>query len=94
MSETLLFVYGTLRKGGPNHALLARARCLGPATTAEDRRRFLPGAGRVVAFEAAWLDRVRTARLAVYDMPRETFEEALMYDYEVDEAEAGIARLL
>jgi len=49
----------------------------GPQTTADDRERFLHGADRVVAFEAAWLERVRTARLALYAMPDATFAEAL-----------------
>ncbi|MBV9881367.1 MAG: gamma-glutamylcyclotransferase [Gemmatirosa sp.] len=43
MSETLLFVYGTLRQGGPNHALLARARALGPATTVDRYALFVDG---------------------------------------------------
>jgi len=45
-------------------------------TTDEDRARFLGGADHVVAFEAEWLERVRTARLAIYEMPSETFVEA------------------
>jgi len=47
-------------------------------TTDADRERFLGAAGHVVAFEAAWLDRVRTARLAVYEMPPQTFTDALL----------------
>lgn len=47
-------------------------------TTAADRERFLGKATHVVAFEAAWLDRVRTARLAVYEMPPATFADALL----------------
>jgi hypothetical protein len=49
----------------------------GPQTTSDDRDRFLRGAGHVVAFEAAWLERVRAARLALYAMPEATFTEAL-----------------
>lgn len=45
-------------------------------TTPEDRERFLGAAQVVVAFEASWLDRVRTARLALYEMPPETFVDA------------------
>lgn len=33
-SETVLFVYGTLKRGERNHRLLADQRFLGPATTA------------------------------------------------------------
>ncbi|MEW5757293.1 MAG: gamma-glutamylcyclotransferase family protein [Pseudomonadota bacterium] len=29
MNMALLFVYGTLRKGGPNHRLIEHRRCLG-----------------------------------------------------------------
>lgn len=49
----------------------------GPATSAEDADRFLLGAERVIAFEADWLACVRTAVMAVYEMPSESFEEAL-----------------
>lgn len=49
----------------------------GPGTSAEDRARFLLGAEVVVAIEAAWLDRLRAARLFVYEMPPASFEEAL-----------------
>lgn len=49
----------------------------GPQTTTADARAFLQGAERVVAFEAGWLERVRTTPLAIYDMPADTFEEAL-----------------
>lgn len=45
-------------------------------TTEADRERFLGGADHVVAFEAEWLERVRAARLALYEMPPETFVEA------------------
>jgi hypothetical protein len=53
----------------------------GPQTTAADAERFLGGAGHVVAFEAAWLERLRSVRLALYEMPPQTFFEA--------DAEAG-----
>ena len=49
----------------------------GPETTAEDRARFLSGAKVVVAIEAGWLARLQAARLFVYEMPPENFEEAL-----------------
>ncbi len=49
----------------------------GPQTTPADEELFLRGAERVVAFEARWLDQVRVATLAVYEMPAESFEEAL-----------------
>lgn len=49
----------------------------GPGTTAQDHETFLLGARRVVAFEAVWLDRVRSTALAVYEMPATSFEEAL-----------------
>lgn len=48
-----------------------------PETTAEDRQRFLGGSDHVVAVESAWLDRVRSARLSLYEMPAEPFTEAL-----------------
>lgn len=45
------------------------------ATTSEaDVARFLGDARRVVAFEADWLDRVRSGALTIYEMPGETFE--------------------
>lgn len=49
----------------------------GTGTTEADRARFLGGARRVVAFEAAWLDRVQACTLQIYEMPPETFEVAL-----------------
>ena len=48
------------------------------STTEADRERFLGAASHVVAFEAAWLDRVRKARLALYEMPPQTFTDALL----------------
>lgn len=45
-------------------------------TTDADRQRFLGAATHVVAFEASWLDRVRTARLALYETPPATFVDA------------------
>ncbi|MBL8773051.1 MAG: hypothetical protein JNK30_16840 [Phenylobacterium sp.] len=53
----------------------------GPQTTAEDAERFLGGATQVVAFPVEWLATVRTTRLALYELPPETFVEA--------DAEAG-----
>lgn len=50
--------------------------CAVERTTPEDRERFLGAASRVVAFEADWLDRVRTGKLALYEMPPETFVDA------------------
>lgn len=50
----------------------------GDRTTLEDRERFLGGADHVVAFEASWLARVRTARLALYEMPTGTFIDVLL----------------
>jgi hypothetical protein len=50
----------------------------GRRTTPEDLERFLPGAPRrVVAFEAAWLARVRSCTLHVYEMPPDSFEVEL-----------------
>jgi len=49
----------------------------GPDTTRADAERFLMGAARVVAFEAAWTERVRACVLRVYELPTETFELAL-----------------
>ena len=49
----------------------------GPGTTHADRQTFMVGARRVVAFEAAWLDRVRGTGLTVYEMPPATFREVL-----------------
>lgn len=53
----------------------------GPQTTEADAERFLGGAHHVVAFPATWLDAVRRVRLALYEMPPQTFFEA--------DAEAG-----
>lgn len=49
----------------------------GPSTTQADKARFLLGAACVVAIEAAWLGRLRGARLHLYEMPPEPFTEAL-----------------
>ncbi len=50
------------------------------ATSQADAERFLghgPAPLRVVAFEAAWLSRVRETALHIYEMPTETFEPEL-----------------
>ncbi|WP_332770223.1 DUF6886 family protein [Phenylobacterium sp.] len=49
----------------------------GSQTTDADADRFLGRARRVVAFEAAWLERVKACTLRVYEMPVETFDLAL-----------------
>ena len=47
-------------------------------TSQGDRARFLTGgARRVVAFEAAWLQRLRDTRIYIYDMPSGPFQPAL-----------------
>lgn len=46
----------------------------GPETSQADRTRFFDGAGgHVVVIEAAWLSRVRPARLWLYEFPPDTF---------------------
>jgi len=47
----------------------------GPDTTQADKDRFMFGARRVVAFEAAWLERLKGATLHIYEMPTETFRQ-------------------
>jgi len=49
----------------------------GPETTGEDRARFLGGSSVVVAVEDAWAARIAAATLHLYEMPPQTFEEAL-----------------
>jgi len=48
---------------------------LGPETTPGDRDRFFghTAAPKIIAIEIGWLERVRRARLYVYEMPPETF---------------------
>jgi len=48
----LVFVYGTLRRGLPNHHLLAQARCLGPAQTRDRYALYLDSYPKVVPHEA------------------------------------------
>lgn len=45
----------------------------GPRTTSADAERFLGGASRVVAFEAAWLERLRACVLHLYELPPASF---------------------
>ena len=45
-----------------------------PDSSAADVQRLLGTSRAVVAFEAAWLERVRAASLACYRLPAETFE--------------------
>lgn len=49
----------------------------GPQTSPADAERFLAGAQKVVAFEAAWLERVRACTLRIYEMPADGFSLAL-----------------
>ncbi|MCC7267088.1 MAG: hypothetical protein IT546_07070 [Caulobacteraceae bacterium] len=46
-------------------------------TTAEDAKRFLHGARRVVAFEKEWLERLQACTLHIYELPTAAFELAL-----------------
>jgi Family of unknown function (DUF6886) len=45
-----------------------------PATTEEDRSRFLGEALRVATIEGAWLPRLESTRLFVYTLPSDSFE--------------------
>jgi hypothetical protein len=45
----------------------------GDRTTAEDRERFLGSSEVVIAFESAWLERVRNAKLYCYHIPESGF---------------------
>ena len=47
----------------------------GPLTSTADAELFLGRADRIVAFERAWRERVRTTDLTLYEMPGETFAE-------------------
>ena len=49
----------------------------GPSTSLSDRERFLLGARRVVAFEAAWLERVQSCTLRIYEFAPGSFACAL-----------------
>jgi hypothetical protein len=44
-----------------------------PETAGEDADRLLAGAARVHAVEAAWLDRIRAARVVAYRLPETSF---------------------
>lgn len=50
---------------------------IGKRTTPDDAERFLHGARRVVAFEAAWLERLNGCTLYIYEMPPAAFDCAL-----------------
>jgi hypothetical protein len=52
--------------------------CASERTTAEDRAKFLAHstARRIVAVESAWLQRIRSCRLFLYDLPDDAFELA------------------
>lgn len=65
--ETLLFIYGTLRRGGPNHALVEHARFLGAAKTARRHALFVDG----IPYLAA-VPEVHHVRGEVYAVDAET----------------------
>ena len=76
---TRIFVYGTLRRGGSNHGLLAGATFAGPAETREPFAMFdlggfpciVPGGEEPVAGEVFLVDGATLARLdALEDVPR------------------------
>jgi gamma-glutamylaminecyclotransferase len=69
-SETLLFVYGTLRRGGPNHPLLAAARFVDAARTAERYALFVDGIPFLAPAPA-----VHHVRGEVYAVSAETLAE-------------------
>lgn len=54
----LVFVYGTLKRGGPNHALLAGQTCVGPARLAPGHALYSLGEYPGLVAEPASPDRV------------------------------------
>jgi gamma-glutamylaminecyclotransferase len=77
--RTRIFVYGTLRRGGSNHALLSGAPCAGEATTREPFAMFdlggfpciVPGGEQPVVGEVFLVDGATLARLdELEDAPR------------------------
>ena len=49
----------------------------GPLTSTADAQLLLGRADRIVAFERAWLERVRTTQLTVYELPGTAFAEVV-----------------
>jgi gamma-glutamylaminecyclotransferase len=87
--RTRIFVYGTLRRGGSNHALLSGAACEGEARTREPFAMFdlggfpciVPGGEERVAGEVFLVDAATLARLdALEDAPRWYRREAVRLD--------------
>lgn len=80
-SPHIVFVYGTLKRGGCNHGLLASAVFLGPATTRDPHPLFVenfpylldrPGHGHIVQGELYRVDNTTLAQLDILeDHPRE-----------------------
>lgn len=67
----------------------------GPNTTEADVKKFLGSSPAVVAFESRWLDRVRTTRLYLYELPADSFacvDECAGYYHSPSAVTASAAR--